>query len=172
MKSEDSPTIIECCLQADQYICQCSVGSFAFCTVILFSVLPIVLCTTLQQWIVGLWNKKTNWQVVSNGCQILSSNSLIIHKAKTKENHKCDGFQHLHKLAKLSPSFFSWSMYLSEKPYQTLTQVFDYISKPLELLLKNLPNLVFQLRFSVFGNVIKHLCKCLIHVYYFKFTQI
>ena len=37
------------------------------------------------------------------------SNSLIIHKAKTKENQKCDGFGnmiiHLYKLAKLSPSF-------------------------------------------------------------------
>ena len=37
------------------------------------------------------------------------SNSLIIREAKTKENHKCDGFgnviKHFHKLAKLSPSF-------------------------------------------------------------------
>ena len=37
------------------------------------------------------------------------SNSLIIHEIKTKENHKRDGFgnviKHLHKLAKLSPSF-------------------------------------------------------------------
>ena len=37
------------------------------------------------------------------------SNSLIIYEAKTKENHKHDGFgnviKHLHKLAKLSPSF-------------------------------------------------------------------
>ena len=35
------------------------------------------------------------------------SNSLIIHEAKTKENHKRDGFgnmiKHLHKLAKVSP---------------------------------------------------------------------
>ena len=41
---------------------------------------------------------------------ILISNSLIIHEAKTKENHKHDGFEnvikHLHKLAKLSPLFF------------------------------------------------------------------
>ena len=40
---------------------------------------------------------------------ITFSNSLISHKAKTKENHKRDGFgnmiKHLHKLAKLSPSF-------------------------------------------------------------------
>ena len=39
----------------------------------------------------------------------LFSNSLIIHEAKTKENHKRNGFgnmmKHLHKLAKLSPSF-------------------------------------------------------------------
>ena len=37
------------------------------------------------------------------------SNSLIVNEAKTKENYKCDGFgnviKHLHKLAKLSPSF-------------------------------------------------------------------
>ena len=37
------------------------------------------------------------------------SNSLIIHKAKTKENHRHGGFgnmiKHLHKFAKLSPSF-------------------------------------------------------------------
>ena len=37
------------------------------------------------------------------------SNSLIIHEAKTKENRKRNGFgnmmKHLHKLAKLSPSF-------------------------------------------------------------------
>ena len=37
------------------------------------------------------------------------SNSLIIQEAKTKDNHKRDGFgnviKHLHKLAKVSPSF-------------------------------------------------------------------
>ena len=37
------------------------------------------------------------------------SQPLIIHEAKTKENHKRDGFgnmvKHLHKLVKLSPSF-------------------------------------------------------------------
>ena len=34
---------------------------------------------------------------------------ILFHKAKKKENHKCDGFgnviKDLHKLAKLSPSF-------------------------------------------------------------------
>ena len=41
--------------------------------------------------------------------EVIFSKSLIIHEAKTKENHKRDGFgnmiKHLHKLAKLSPSF-------------------------------------------------------------------
>ena len=40
---------------------------------------------------------------------IILLESLIIHEAKTKENHKRDGFGNvikpLHKLAKLSPSF-------------------------------------------------------------------
>ena len=47
--------------------------------------------------------------VECRGC--IDSKSLIIHEAKTKENHKRDGFgnviKHLHKLAKLSPSFSS-----------------------------------------------------------------
>ena len=41
--------------------------------------------------------------------KIQFSNSLIIHEAKTNENHKCDGFgnviKHLYILAKLSPLF-------------------------------------------------------------------
>ena len=40
---------------------------------------------------------------------IYFSNSLIIHEATTKENHKHNGFgnmmKYLHKLAKHSPSF-------------------------------------------------------------------
>ena len=58
------------------------------------------------------------------------SNSLIIHEAKTKENHKRDGFGNVHKLAKL---VFSLSTYLFEKLYQTLALVFDHVSKHLKL---------------------------------------
>ena len=55
------------------------------------------------------------------------SNSLIIHTAKTKENHKCDVLE----------LFFSWSAHLFEKRYQTLALVLEHISKHLELSLKN-----------------------------------
>ena len=57
--------------------------------------------------------------------------------------------KHLHKLAKLS-FVFSWSTCLFEKLYQTLTVVFEDST---------------SLRFSVFGNVIKHSCECLTHCF-------
>ena len=69
------------------------------------------------------------------------SNSLIIHKAKTKENHKCDRFgnmiKHLHKLAKLSPSFSPEVHICLRSRIKHLHLCFDHISKHLELPLKN-----------------------------------
>ena len=69
------------------------------------------------------------------------SNSLIIHEAKTKENHKHDGFgnmiKHLHKLANFLLRFLLKYVHLFEKLYQTLTLVVGHVSKHLELWLKN-----------------------------------
>ena len=54
------------------------------------------------------------------------SNSLVIHEAKTKENHKRDrfgnGIKHLHKLAKLFPSFSKY-VFVSEVVSDTHTSV-------------------------------------------------
>ena len=82
------------------------------------------------------WAKaECNDHIVSKG-YIRFSNSLIIHKlAKRKENHKRDGFRnvikHLHKLAKLSSSFFPEiciclrSCIIHSQLYQTLALVSD-----------------------------------------------
>ena len=51
----------------------------------------------------------SHWNITTSVPYVHFSNSLLIHEAKTTENHKRDGFgnmiKHLHKLAKVSPSF-------------------------------------------------------------------
>ena len=88
-----------------------------------------------------MWHPNNLEKIALTDTHLHFSNSLIIHKAKTKENHKHDGFgnviKHLHKLAKLSPSF-SPEVGICLRSCITLALVFDHVSKHVKLLLKNL----------------------------------
>ena len=64
----------------------------------------------------------------------------------------------------LTSNYYKWWSW--EVISNTRTSVWSSVSKHLELSLKNSAAPRFQLPFSVFGNMMKHLCECLI--YYVK----